>query len=223
MPPPVCKLGVYLVGNDEQIFTLDNGADLFKLLLFERRARRIVGIRHDYDLALFGRRAFHVLGGELESVFALKRDRTDCTADNCDIGHIAHVRRIGHEHFVARANERTQCEVDTFRRADCNYRLVLGIVYAEPVAMLHAAELGRSCGATVVGLTQVGKNSLAQIADYTITTVSEETIFRSEAASTRLTQLAVIDSLIAVVAFQDYEGSFRSIYKIRTATMDNKA
>lgn len=89
--------------------------------------------------------------------------------------------------------------------------------------VLHAAELGRSCGATVVGLTQVGKNSLAQIADYTITTVSEETIFRSEAASTRLTQLAVIDSLIAVVAFQDYEGSFRSIYKIRTATMDNKA
>ena len=75
--------------------------------------------------------------------------------------------------------------------------------------VLHAAELGRSCGATVVGLTQVGKNSLAQIADYTITTVSEETIFRSEAASTRLTQLAVIDSLIAVVAFQDYEGSFR--------------
>ena len=89
--------------------------------------------------------------------------------------------------------------------------------------VLHAAELGRSCGATVVGLTQVGKNSLAQIADYTITTISEETIFRSEAASTRLTQLAVIDSLIAVVAFQDYEGSFRSIYKIRTATMDNKA
>ena len=49
--------------------------------------------------------------------------------------------------------------------------------------MLHAAELGKSCGATVVGLTQVGKNNLAQIADYTITTVSEETIFRSEAAS----------------------------------------
>ena len=89
--------------------------------------------------------------------------------------------------------------------------------------VLHAAELGKSCGAVVVGLTQVGKNSLAQIADYTITTVSEETIFRSEAASTRLAQLAVIDSLIAIVAFQNYEGSFSSIYKIRTATMDNKA
>lgn len=89
--------------------------------------------------------------------------------------------------------------------------------------VLHAAELGRSCGATVVALTSPGKNSLAQIADYTITTISEETIFRSEAASTRLAQLAVFDSLIAIVAFQDYDSSFQSIYKIRTATMDNKA
>ena len=89
--------------------------------------------------------------------------------------------------------------------------------------VLHAAELGKSCGATVVGLTQVGKNNLAQIADYTITTVSEETIFRSEAASTRLAQLAVIDSLIAIVAFQDYDQAYQSIYKIRTATMVNKA
>ena len=89
--------------------------------------------------------------------------------------------------------------------------------------VLHAAELGKSCGATVVGLTQVGKNNLAQIADYTITTVSEETIFRSEAASTRLAQLAVIDSLIAIVAFRDYDQAYQSIYKIRTATMVNKA
>ncbi|MCI8422507.1 MAG: MurR/RpiR family transcriptional regulator [Lawsonibacter sp.] len=89
--------------------------------------------------------------------------------------------------------------------------------------VLHAAELGRSCGASVVALTSPGKNSLAQIADYTITTVSEETIFRSEAASTRLAQLAVIDSLIAIVAFRDYDQAYQSIYKIRTATMDNKA
>jgi len=89
--------------------------------------------------------------------------------------------------------------------------------------VLHAAELGKSCGAVVLALTSPGKNSLSQIADHTITTVSEETIFRSEAASTRLAQLAVIDSLIAIVAFQDYDRAYQSIYKIRTATMDNKA
>jgi len=89
--------------------------------------------------------------------------------------------------------------------------------------VLHAAELGRSCGATIVGLTSPGKNSLSQITDYTITTVSEETIFRSEAATTRLAQLAVIDSLVAIIAFRDYDRAYHSIYKIRTATTDNKA
>ena len=67
--------------------------------------------------------------------------------------------------------------------------------------VLRAAEVGKSCGATVVGLTSEGKNRLSKIADYTITTISEETIFRSESASTRLAQLAVMDSLIAIVAF----------------------
>lgn len=89
--------------------------------------------------------------------------------------------------------------------------------------VLHAAELGKSCGATIVGLTSPSKNKLSQIADHTITTVSEETIFRSEAATTRLAQLAVIDSLVAIIAFQNYDRAYHSIYKIRTATTSNKA
>ena len=88
--------------------------------------------------------------------------------------------------------------------------------------VLRAAEVGKSCGATVVGLTSEGKNRLSKIADYTITTISEETIFRSESASTRLAQLAVMDSLIAIVAFQDYDKSFQAIYKTRASTSDNK-
>ena len=88
--------------------------------------------------------------------------------------------------------------------------------------VLRAAEVGKSCGATVVGLTSEGKNRLSKIADYIITTISEETIFRSESASTRLAQLAVMDSLIAIVAFQDYDKSFQAIYKTRASTSDNK-
>ena len=70
----------------------------------------------------------------------------------------------------------------------------------------------------MVGLTSEGKNRLSKIADYIITTISEETIFRSESASTRLAQLAVMDSLIAIVAFQDYDKSFQAIYKTRAST-----
>lgn len=90
------------------------------------------------------------------------------------------------------------------------------------IHVLRAAELAKSCGATVIGLTSDGKTSLSKIADYSITTISEETIFRSESGSTRLAQLAVIDSLVAIVAFQDYDNAFDAIYKTRAATSDNK-
>lgn len=90
------------------------------------------------------------------------------------------------------------------------------------IHVLRAAQLAKSCGATVVGLTSDGKTSLSKIADYCITTISEETIFRSESGSTRLAQLAVIDSLVAIMAFQDYDNAFQAIYKTRAATSDNK-
>lgn len=90
------------------------------------------------------------------------------------------------------------------------------------IHVLRAAELAKSCGATIVGLTTTGKTNLSKLADYLITTISEETIFSSESGSTRLAQLAVIDSLVAVVAFQDYDDAFQAIYKTRAATSDNK-
>jgi DNA-binding MurR/RpiR family transcriptional regulator len=88
--------------------------------------------------------------------------------------------------------------------------------------VLRAVEIAKACGATVVGLTSAGKTSLARQADHTITTISEETIFRSESGSTRLAQLAVVDSLVAIMAFQDYDSAFEAIYKTRAATSDNK-
>lgn len=88
--------------------------------------------------------------------------------------------------------------------------------------VLRAAELAKASGAAVVGLTCGTKTGLGKIADYIISTVSEETIFRSESGSTRLAQLAVIDSLVAIIAFQDYDHAFQAIYKTRAATSDNK-
>ena len=90
------------------------------------------------------------------------------------------------------------------------------------IHVLRAAELAKSCGAVVVALTSEGKNSLAQQADYVISTISEETIFNSESGSARLAQLAVVDCLVAIIAFHDYDRSFQAIYKTRAATSDNK-
>ena len=91
------------------------------------------------------------------------------------------------------------------------------------VHTLRAVELARQNRATIVVLTSSGKTQLAQEADYTLTTVSEPTIFSSESGSTRLAQLAVIDCLVAVIAFQDYDKSFRAMYRTREATSENKS
>jgi len=91
------------------------------------------------------------------------------------------------------------------------------------VHTLRAAELAKQSGASVVALTSQGKTGLGRLADYTLTTVSEATIFRSESGSTRLAQLAVIDSLVAIIAFQNYDKSFQAMYRTREATSENKS
>lgn len=91
------------------------------------------------------------------------------------------------------------------------------------VHTLRAVELAKQNRAVIIALTSSGKTSLAQQADYTLTTVSEPTIFSSESGSTRLAQLAVIDCLVAVIAFQNYDKSLQAMYRTREATSENKS
>lgn len=78
------------------------------------------------------------------------------------------------------------------------------------------------CGAGRIALVSQGKTPVSKNADVVLYTASEETIFKSESVSTRIAQLAIIDSLVAIVAFQDYEDSYRAIQQTRRATSQNK-
>lgn len=88
--------------------------------------------------------------------------------------------------------------------------------------VIRAVELAKSCGATVLGLTSERRSSLSQMADQVITTQSDETILLQTTGCSRFVQLAVIDCLVAVIAFRRYEKSLQYIYKTRAATSDNK-
>ena len=63
---------------------------------------------------------------------------------------------------------------------------------------------------------------MSKIADVVLYSSAEETIFQSESVSTRIAQLAMIDTLVAIVAFEDYEDSYTAIQKTRKATSENK-
>lgn len=70
--------------------------------------------------------------------------------------------------------------------------------------ILETARIVKQTGAAVVSLTKYGANSLSEVADLTLFTVSEEGMIRSGAMSSRIGQLTVIDILFTMVAGRCY-------------------
>ena len=88
--------------------------------------------------------------------------------------------------------------------------------------VLRCMELAKGGGVRTVALTGDEKNPIARAADLSIRVACETTMFHSESVSTRIAQLAVIDTLVAMVAFHDYDRSYDAIHATRKATADNK-
>lgn len=84
------------------------------------------------------------------------------------------------------------------------------------------AEMAHRNGAKVISLTLKHKNPLEEQADLQLYTVSEKTIFESESFSVRLAQLAVLDCLVAMMAFQNYDKSLEAMRATRFSTSSNK-
>lgn len=89
--------------------------------------------------------------------------------------------------------------------------------------VLHCLKNAKENGAMTIALVGQGRTAISKMADILLQTTAEETIFQSESVTTRITQLAIIDSLVAVIAFKDYDESFTAIQHTRSATSINKA
>lgn len=77
-------------------------------------------------------------------------------------------------------------------------------------------------GAYTIALVGRGRTAMSKIADLSLYCASEETMFQSESVSTRIAQLAMIDVLVAVIAFGDYDKSYDAIQRTRRATSEYK-
>lgn len=88
--------------------------------------------------------------------------------------------------------------------------------------VLNCMKNAHENGASTIALVSQGRTPISKNGDIVLYTASEETIFRSESASTRIVQLAMIDTLVAIVAFKDYNESYAAIQKTRKATSENK-
>jgi DNA-binding MurR/RpiR family transcriptional regulator len=83
--------------------------------------------------------------------------------------------------------------------------------------VLEAAQLARDAGATVVAITRYGRSPLTRIAHATLHTLSAETRYRSEALSSRMAQLVLIDTLMVSLYLARLPESQELLSKAREA------
>lgn len=70
-----------------------------------------------------------------------------------------------------------------------------------------STRLAHEAGAKTVVITNFGRSPIQAFADIVLFTMARETRFRTEAMTSRIAQLCVIDALIAALALADYERS----------------
>ena len=76
---------------------------------------------------------------------------------------------------------------------------------------LEATRLAKKAGATTIVITNFGRSPILEHADIVLTTMARETQFRTEAMTSRIAQLAIVDTLIAGLALADYDRALETI------------
>jgi len=76
---------------------------------------------------------------------------------------------------------------------------------------LAATRLAKEAGAKTIGITNYGKSPITAFADVVLHTAARETQFRTEAMTSRIASLSIVDALNACVALRNYERSLEVI------------
>ncbi|RUT31441.1 MurR/RpiR family transcriptional regulator [Arsenicitalea aurantiaca] len=85
---------------------------------------------------------------------------------------------------------------------------------------LAATRIAKEAGATTIAITNFGKSPLLAHTDIVLNTLARETQFRTEAMTSRIAQLAIVDALIACLALADYDralSTINSTFEVLTA------
>ncbi len=76
----------------------------------------------------------------------------------------------------------------------------------------------RAHGATTIGITHRPSSPITKVSDIVLVTAAQQTAFRSDASSSRIAQLTIIDVLYVGVAHVNHERSLSMIERTREAT-----
>lgn len=94
--------------------------------------------------------------------------------------------------------------------------VVIGISHSgSNKGLLGALEVAKARGAKIIAITSYQKSALIQLADITLYTSTRETEFRTEASSSRLAQLSLLDTLYVGLSLQRQEETLQNLQSIR--------
>ncbi len=85
-----------------------------------------------------------------------------------------------------------------------------------------AMENAKAAGATTICITHRATSPITKVSDIKLFTAAKETAFGSDAMSSRIGQLTIIDTLYAGIALADYNGSLALIQKTREASASKR-
>lgn len=127
--------------------------------------------------------------------------------------------KVGIQAHVAQDADIQAMMASLLRKGD----VALGISHSgSNQRVVHCMKLAKQQGATTIALTTQGKSPLLRCAEIVLFSATRETVFKSESVSARIAQLAIIDSLVAAVAFKNYAVSLGAVQKTRHATSIGK-
>jgi DNA-binding MurR/RpiR family transcriptional regulator len=76
---------------------------------------------------------------------------------------------------------------------------------------VNATRLAKEAGASTICITNFGRSPIQSFSDVVMYTMARETQFRTEAMTSRIAQLSIVDALIACLALADYDAAVGTI------------
>lgn len=92
----------------------------------------------------------------------------------------------------------------------------VGMIFSysgQTVEMIECAKAMREVGASIISVTRYDTSPIAALSDYKIYVASNESIFRSGAMSSRISQLNIIDILFTAFANREYDYCLQQLSK----------
>ncbi len=88
--------------------------------------------------------------------------------------------------------------------------------------IVESVKIAKKRGAFIISITSLGASPLSKVSDIALHTASEETRYRIVSLSSRIAQLAIIDSLYTLIAAKDIERNVEHFHELEDALKEKK-